>query len=95
MHYCGGGIFGVIACDEPPKTEMSEFDPVQRPAHYHAGSIEPIDAIEAWKLKFCPGNAVKYIARYQYKGTPLEDLKKARWYLDREIKHMEAEKEKS
>lgn len=85
MHCCSSGGHGVI--ELIPETQ--EFDPVQRPAHYHAGSIEPIDAIEDWKLGFSLGNAVKYIARHRHKGTPLEDLKKARWYLDREIARLE------
>jgi len=60
-------------------------DAVNHPAHYKAGGIEPIDVIEAWQLGFSLGNTVKYIARAEHKGAPLEDLKKARWYLDREI----------
>lgn len=41
--------------------------------------------IEAWELGFCLGNAVKYICRAGKKGSVIEDLAKARWYLDREI----------
>lgn len=62
-------------------------DPVNSPSHYVSGGIETIDAIEAWGLGFCLGNAVKYISRAG-KKDPLkrdEDLKKARWYLDRAI----------
>lgn len=64
---------------------MSES--VNHPAHYTAGGIEVIDAIEAWGLGFCLGNTVKYVARAGKKdqAKTLEDLKKARWYLDREI----------
>ena len=53
-------------------------DPVNHPPHYNAGNIEPIDVIEDWGLGFCLGNTVKYIARSEHKGTPIEDLKKAR-----------------
>lgn len=62
------------------------------PAHYKDHSIEPIDVIEAWGLGFHLGNCVKYIARLGLKeGSPeIEDLKKARWYLDRKIEAMEA-----
>lgn len=62
-------------------------DPVDHPPHYAAGGIEAIDVIEAWGLGFCTGNAVKYLARAGRKpGADLvEDLKKARWYLDRAI----------
>ena len=66
-------------------------DAVDHPAHYQS-DVEPIDAIEAWGLGFCLGNAIKYIARHQRKGHPLEDLKKAQWYLNREILRMEKEK---
>jgi len=54
------------------------------------GRFEVIDVIDDWKLDFSLGNAVKYIARAAHKGTELEDLKKARWYLDHEIKKLEA-----
>jgi len=64
-------------------------DPINHPPHYTHGDIEPIDAIEAWGLGFCLGNVVKYIARAGHKGDRLEDLKKARWYLEREIKRGE------
>jgi hypothetical protein len=65
-------------------------DPVNHPAHYTRGGIEVIDAIEAWKLDFHRGNAVKYIARAGAKDPrkELEDLQKARWYLDRAIKRL-------
>jgi hypothetical protein len=60
-------------------------DAVEGPKHYTFSSIEPIDAIEAWGLNFKLANVVKYVARAQHKGKYVEDLKKARWYLDREI----------
>jgi hypothetical protein len=62
---------------------------VDHPRHYNAGKIEVIDAIEDWGLSFHLGNVVKYIARANYKGKPLEDLKKAQWYLNRAIERME------
>lgn len=62
-----------------------QHDPVNHPSHYTHGTIEVIDAIEDWKLGFHAGNVVKYVARHQHKGNPVEDLKKARWYLDRLI----------
>jgi hypothetical protein len=58
---------------------------VIEPAHYKAGGIEAIDVIEAFGLGFRLGNAIKYILRAGRKGATVEDLKKARWYLDREI----------
>lgn len=60
-------------------------DVINRPEHYTFSGIEVIDAIEAWDLGFHLGNVVKYIARAGRKGSRVEDLKKARWYLDREI----------
>lgn len=50
--------------------------------HYKAGAIEPIDYIISNDLSFAEGNVVKYITRYKHKGTPVEDLKKARDYIN-------------
>ena len=69
----------LISKDEPERSA------VDHPKHYNVGGIEVIDAIEAWKLGFNLGNVVKYVARADYKSKPLEDLKKAKWYLEREI----------
>lgn len=60
-------------------------DVVNSPQHYTHGKFEVIDVIEDWDLNFRLANAVKYIARHKHKGKPLEDLKKAAWYLQREI----------
>lgn len=60
---------------------------VDHPDYYRKDTgHEAIDVIEAWGLGFCLGNAVKYIARAGLKGNAVEDLQKARWYLDREIR---------
>lgn len=65
-------------------------DPVNSPAHYCEGrAYAPIDVIEDWGLGFNLGNCVKYVSRAGRKGDALEDLKKARWYLDREIGALE------
>jgi hypothetical protein len=66
-------------------------DTVNHPPHYTFGRFEVIDVIEDWKLGFCLGNAVKYIARAAHKGHELEDLHKARWYIDRHIAALEKE----
>lgn len=60
---------------------------VHHPGHYTFGRFEVIDVIEDWGLGFNLGNAVKYIARAGRKdpARTIEDLLKARWYLDREI----------
>lgn len=60
------------------------------PEHYQVGNIEPIDVIEDWELGFHLGNVVKYVARYRHRGTPIQDLEKARWYLDRKIERIKA-----
>lgn len=66
-----------------------EIDMVNHPQHYSAHGIEPIDYIESHDLNFNLGNVIKYISRAPYKGTELEDLKKAKCYLEREIKKHE------
>ena len=60
-------------------------DPVNQPAHYKVGGIETIDFIEAKKLNYNMGNAVKYISRADHKLNKKQDLEKAVWYLNREI----------
>lgn len=64
-------------------------DLVNHPPHYNTGKIEVIDVIEGWGLDFCLGNTVKYIARAKHKGKEIEDLKKAKWYLDKEVEILE------
>ncbi len=59
---------------------------INHPAHYNKGKYEAISVIEDWKLSYNLGNAVKYIARCEHKGNKLQDLEKAIWYLQREIK---------
>lgn len=60
---------------------------VDHPAHYGGDTTyEAIKVIEAWDLGFHAGNAVKYLCRAGRKSaSPVEDLKKARWYIDRLI----------
>lgn len=68
-------------------------DNVKSPSHYRSDSgIEVIDAIEAWNLGFCKGNIIKYVARAGFKDPTkeIEDLEKAKWYLEREIKRLRA-----
>jgi hypothetical protein len=66
-------------------------DTVNHPAHYtsHPSGVECIAITE--HMSFCLGNVIKYIWRADEKGATLEDLKKARWYLNREIAKREAE----
>jgi hypothetical protein len=72
------------------------FDPVSNPAHYTANGISPLEFHEAqFGLEgvkgFCIGNAIKYIGRHDKKGTPLQDLEKAAWYLDYYIQALKME----
>jgi hypothetical protein len=69
-------------------------DNVNHPSHYTQGKIECIDAIEESTkgllgiAAVCVANVIKYIWRYKFKNG-IEDLKKARWYLDKLINHEE------
>jgi hypothetical protein len=58
---------------------------INHPAHYTHGRIETIDVIEDWQLGYHLGNAVKYISRCNHKGQKVQDLRKAIWYIEREI----------
>ena len=73
-------------------------DAVDHPSHYNTGGIEVIDAIEAWGFGegFNRGNAIKYIARAGKKNpeTEIEDLRKARWYINEEIKRLVMQEDK-
>ena len=67
-------------------------DPVNHPKHYteHPSGVECIQVTE--HMNFCLGNAVKYIWRAGLKSdNPAEDLRKARWYIDRELKRIAGE----
>jgi hypothetical protein len=62
------------------------YSSVDHPSHYGGDTTyEAIKVIEAWRLNFNLGNVVKYICRVDAKGLPLENLEKARFYIDREI----------
>ena len=64
-------------------------DPVHMPSHYTKLKVECIEVTE--HFNFCLGNAIKYIWRADHKGKPLEDLRKAIFYLEREIARRERE----
>ncbi len=66
-------------------TQKEVVDNVNHPPHYKVGGIETIDFIEAKKLNYNLGNVIKYITRADHKGSRDEDLKKALWYLNREL----------
>ena len=68
-------------------------DNVNHPSHYTSGKIEVIDFIEDQKFNYHKGNAIKYICRAGKKDKfkEIEDLEKAIWYLQREIKRLNKE----
>lgn len=73
-------------------TDIERREAVNNPDCYKTGGVEAIDVIEAWELGFNLGNVVKYIARCGRKSdNVLGDLKKAAWYLTREIERMGCE----
>lgn len=74
------------------------MDNINHPKHYNTGKIETYDYIEDQGLNYAMGNVIKYVSRAGKKkasgksldASALEDLKKARWYLDKEIARREA-----
>jgi len=74
--------------------EKTRSDDISSPDHYKAGAIEAIDVIEAFGLNYRLSNVVKYVLRHERKGNPLKDLKKAQFYLNREIQKREEKGEK-
>ncbi|WP_236586726.1 DUF3310 domain-containing protein [Proteus mirabilis] len=75
--------------------ENNVKDNVNNPPHYASGDIECIDAIKASMTKeaflgYLKGNIQKYVWRYEKKINPVQDLKKARWYMERMVSEMEA-----
>ena len=82
---CKGGVCNVELTDQN--------DNVNNPMHYTQGKIECIDYIEdklgkEGFLAYMQGNIIKYVTRYKHKNG-IEDLKKAKWYLDKMIKTLE------
>lgn len=93
----------MVAGDAPPTTitlppqgeaqtvvipSFLQADEVNHPSHYTVGGIETIDFIEAKGLDYNLGNVVKYVSRADQKGNKLQDLEKARWYLERAISNL-------
>lgn len=62
-----------------------QHDPVNWPKHYQGNALQCIEVIEDFQLNFHLGNSVKYILRAEKKGDKIENLRKAIWYLEREI----------
>jgi hypothetical protein len=62
---------------------LIDIEAINHPPHYTHLPVEAIEITE--HFNFCMGNALKYIIRADHKGKPIEDLRKAVWYLNREI----------
>lgn len=74
--------------------EVEVPDLVNHPPHYNQFPMEVIDIIEMYNLNFHQGNVIKYILRSPFKGTLVQDLEKAAWYLARDIKRQKEEEAK-
>jgi hypothetical protein len=90
MIYAHTGESLKTAVMQPTQAKPQMNDPVNKPAHYTFGYFEVIEVLQDW----FPKNPLlwqvgKYIARADHKGKPLEDLRKARYYLQREIDRLE------
>jgi hypothetical protein len=69
-------------------------DPVNQPNHYKQGNRETIEVIKDYMTNdefagYLKGNIIKYVGRFKFKGNPLQDLKKASWYLNKLISEVE------
>ena len=95
----GGGTSGNLSDDDCnrieeyfqnqiKKTINKCWEDVNTPKekHYSQGAIQPMKYIAANNLSFFEGNIIKYVTRYKHKGTPVEDLTKAKVYLEELIK---------
>lgn len=73
----------------PDTAHLIDDDPLSHQDHYTHSPLGPSDVTEAWDLPAHLSHTVKYLARYRYKGDELGDLRKARWYLQRQIELVE------
>lgn len=91
-HYPGCTLGQSEHTELPAESEAPEVtDAVNHPSHYqHPSGVECITVVE--HMSFLRGNAIKYLWRAGSKGDELEDLRKARWYLDREIENLERDR---
>jgi len=66
---------------------------ITHPSHYCFGKYEPVKVIQDWKLDFCLGNVIKYVARAGRKegNSIIQDLEKAKQYLEFEIENLKKE----
>jgi hypothetical protein len=87
----GAEILGRVVDSSFKGIEPGRCERVDHPDHYNnnASGIECIDVVE--QMDFCSGNAIKYIWRHMEKDNPVEDLKKAAWYISRRMDVLEGE----
>ena len=64
-------------------------DLINQPSHYTKGRIQPIEFIVSNNMGHCEGCIVKYVTRYKFKNNPIQDLKKAKFYLEYLLKELE------
>ncbi len=85
---------GSIFNRSKPKPKKRKNDTVNSPRHYnsHPSGIEAIVICET--MGFNIGNAVKYLFRCEHKGNKIEDIRKAEWYIKRELQRLEKEAQK-
>jgi hypothetical protein len=82
-------VFALVCDSCESEEELVKTDMVNHPPHYTVGGVETIDFIEAKGLNYHLGQVIKYVSRAGKKGDALQDLQKARWYLNREIARVE------
>lgn len=95
---CSAASIAFYLARKVPTVTTAQFikSQIDHPTHYQSeAGIEVIDVIEAFSLGFNLGNVVKYILRSPKKGATLQDLEKAKWYLERQIATLAATKAKS
>lgn len=84
-----GHHYVLLDCPDCYNMEMGlgeeKHEAVHHPTHYQSGKYEVIDIIEEFQLNFALGNVIKYVLRAARKGEAEKDLKKALWYLKREL----------
>lgn len=78
---------------EVVEDKKSEINQISHPSHYCFGKYEPVKVIQDWGLSFCLGNVIKYLARTGRKdgNSKLQDLLKAKQYIEFEIEGLENE----
>jgi len=90
--YIPGQYIPGMPASEVPVLTADQNPAVHSPSHYTRGGIEVIDFIEAKGLNFHLGNVVKYVSRAGFKqDAKIQDLEKALWYLNREIKRIKTQ----